>query len=130
LSLAGPGAVGIIAGVALAIAMLAARPESARGQVNPALPTQASIEAGRAIYAATCASCHGESGRGDGPAWAALARKPSDLIVHVPLHPDRRLFEFIRDGVPQRGMPGRGGELSEREMWDLVNYLRALAESR
>lgn len=130
LSLAGPGAVGIIAGVALAVATLAARPGSASAQLNPVLPTQASIDRGLALYAATCASCHGDAGRGDGPGAAALTRKPSDLIVHVPLHPDRRLFEFIRDGVPQRGMPGRGGELSEPQMWDLVNYLRALAESR
>lgn len=130
LSLAGPGAMGIIAGLALAIATLAARSGSASGHLNPVLPTQESIDRGRALYAASCASCHGDAGRGDGPVAVTLTRKPSDLIVHVPLHPDRRLFAFIRDGVPQRGMPARGRELSEQQMWDLVNHLRDLAEIR
>jgi copper transport protein len=130
LALAGPGAAAVIAGTVLAIAGMAVQTGGPEAQVNPVLPTQQSVEAGRVIYAARCASCHGVGGRGDGPAGEFLARRPSDLIVHVPLHPDRRLFEFIRDGVPGRGMPGAGGETSERQIWDLVNYLRALSENR
>jgi len=34
---------------------------------------------GRALYDATCASCHGVDGRGDGPAAAALWPPPADL---------------------------------------------------
>jgi Ca2+-transporting ATPase len=34
---------------------------------------------GELLYRRYCASCHGESGRGDGPAGAALCPKPSDL---------------------------------------------------
>lgn len=36
-------------------------------------------ETARSDYDAFCASCHGESGEGDGWAAAALAKKPSDL---------------------------------------------------
>lgn len=34
---------------------------------------------GAAEYRARCASCHGESGAGDGPAAASLRSRPSDL---------------------------------------------------
>jgi hypothetical protein len=36
---------------------------------------KAAIERGRALFAQHCASCHGKSGRGDGPTAATLARK-------------------------------------------------------
>lgn len=36
---------------------------------------------GQTQYLQHCASCHGETGKGDGPAAAALARKPADLTV-------------------------------------------------
>ncbi len=34
---------------------------------------------GRGIYQDYCVACHGESGRGDGPAAAGLSKKPADL---------------------------------------------------
>lgn len=38
-------------------------------------------EAGAALYARHCASCHGTEGRGDGPLAAALTARPSDLTT-------------------------------------------------
>jgi len=39
-----------------------------------------SAEQGRSLYAANgCASCHGASGHGDGPAASRLAAKPADF---------------------------------------------------
>ena len=34
---------------------------------------------GKAAYESNCAACHGQSGKGDGPAGAELRTKPSDL---------------------------------------------------
>jgi len=34
---------------------------------------------GKALFATHCASCHGESGRGDGPSAGASVRRPADL---------------------------------------------------
>ena len=36
-------------------------------------------ESGRALFTTYCASCHGVSGRGDGPAAEALRHRPADL---------------------------------------------------
>ena len=39
-----------------------------------------SVNAGRALYESNgCASCHGQSGHGDGPTAATLPAKPTDL---------------------------------------------------
>lgn len=36
---------------------------------------------GRALYQDYCQTCHGESGKGDGPAASALKKKPADLTT-------------------------------------------------
>lgn len=61
--------------------------------------TETGIEAGAALYARHCLSCHGPEGRGDGPARSWLARAPRDLQSgFLALHDDDRLTERILDG--------------------------------
>ena len=93
---------------------------------NPFPPTPVSLEAGVATYVQVCQACHGEGGRGDGPAGVALDPPPADLVVHVPLHPEADLFRFIRDGIPGTSMAPLGGQLSEEQIWHVVNYIRTL----
>ena len=97
---------------------------------NPFPPTAESVATGEPVYVATCVACHGAGGLGDGPAGVGLPKPPADLLVHVPLHSDTILFEFIRDGIGAAGMPGQDGVLTEDEMWHLVNYLRAEFDAR
>jgi len=93
---------------------------------NPFPPTSESVSIGAPVYIENCATCHGTSGLGDGPGGQqGLPKPPADLFVHVPLHSDTILFEFIRDGITESGMPGQDGVLSDDDMWHLVNYLRA-----
>mgnify|MGYP003753970415 CR=1 FL=1 len=102
-------------------------PETIR---NPFPPTAESVALGEPVYATACVACHGVAGLGDGLSGAGLPKPPADLIVHVPLHSDTILYEFIRDGIAASGMPGQDGVLSEDEMWHLVNYLRAAFDNR
>ena len=95
---------------------------------NPFPPTMGSLENGKAIYLQACQACHGEGGRGDGPGGVALDPPPADLVVHVPLHPEADLFRFIRDGIPGTGMAPLGGQLTEDQIWHVVNYIGTLEE--
>jgi hypothetical protein len=60
------------------------------------------VESGRQLYEIYCRSCHGESGRGDGPAAETLRPRPSDL-TRLSLRNDR---EFPSERV-RRAIDGR-----------------------
>jgi mono/diheme cytochrome c family protein len=97
---------------------------------NPNAPDERSLSAGRATYIQNCAICHGESGRGDGPAAAALNPPPADLRVHMAAgHTDGQLFYWISYGFPNTAMPAWQNTLAENERWDVINYIRTYAQS-
>ena len=95
---------------------------------NPVPTTPESVSAGAAIFAKQCASCHGSSGKGDGAMAAKLKSKPADLTdvewKHGPS--DGEIFTLIRDGARNAGMKAFRGALTDRQMWDLVNYIRSI----
>jgi copper transport protein len=90
---------------------------------RPAAP----LARGREIFENTCAQCHGSGGRGDGPLAAGLRPPPVDLTVHVPLHGDRELENWIANGIPRTAMPAFGSQFSPEEIQAVINYLRELA---
>lgn len=94
---------------------------------NPVPSDERSVADGKAVYAQSCVICHGATGHGDGPGAAALNPKPLDLTVHVGLHPDGQLFDWISNGIPRTSMPAWKDKLSTQQRWDLINYLRTLS---
>lgn len=99
-------------------------PESAMKRKNPIPADKPSIERGQKIYGQYCVSCHGDKGRGDGPAAAALDPKPADLVVMAPLHTDGDFAWRIAEG--RGAMPAWKNVLTEAQIWDTVNYLKNL----
>lgn len=54
--------------------------EDSAGDETSETTDSAATDAGKALYTSNgCASCHGDTGLGDGPAGAALNPKPRDL---------------------------------------------------
>lgn len=89
-------------------------------------------KAGKVKYNIHCASCHGASGKGDGPAGFALFPKARDLTSgkfkfrSTPTLPtDQDLFRVISRGIPRTAMP-RWANLSEVDRWDLVVFVKTL----
>jgi mono/diheme cytochrome c family protein len=69
---------------------------------------QTSAASGKEMFAAYCSTCHGLSGKGDGPAAAALKAAPSDLTrlagTNGGKYPDLRVAEAIAaTDVPAHG---------------------------
>ncbi len=92
---------------------------------SPVPMTAASVSRGAALYATHCASCHGPSGKGDGPAAANLPVKPSDLTaIDSNAPPEGDLFWWISRGIGQ-AMPAFDNLLKDRQRWDVINFLRA-----
>jgi copper transport protein len=90
---------------------------------NPIEATQESIARGAMLFSQNCTICHGESGRGDGPAAATLPLQPANLYDHIPFHPDQFFFGVISKGL-SGVMPAFEGQLSEEDRWNILNYLR------
>jgi mono/diheme cytochrome c family protein len=84
-------------------------------------------------YALYCATCHGPKGCGDGPLSETLDPKPAkhcDGDLMNPLEDDF-LFKVIKLGGAAVGksplMAPWGGTLSDAQIWDVVAYVRTLA---
>ena len=93
---------------------------------NPVVADQRSIAAGKAIYRGQCVACHGNMGKGNGPAAVALERRPSDLSMPMMReHSDGALFWKITEG--RRPMPSFEKLLTDHERWQVVNYIRTFA---
>lgn len=82
-------------------------------------------EAAHQAYARHCASCHGDEGRGDGPAATALPASPADFRdpAHAGFYTAGERFWIITHGVPEFGMPGFGELLDEAARWGLVRHI-------
>jgi mono/diheme cytochrome c family protein len=63
-------------GLATALAVMAATTVTTRAQQPTATGV---VDSGRKLFATYCASCHGVTGRGNGPAAEELRRRPADL---------------------------------------------------
>ena len=93
---------------------------------NPVKPDQSSLVRGRELYDINCAFCHGSDGKGNGPMASHLQNKPFDL-TSFPIHSfsDGGIFFIISNGVPGK-MSALNENLTVRERWDVVNYVRTL----
>ena len=54
-------------------------PKEAKERKNPLPHEETVIKKGKELYTNRCLSCHGSSGKGDGPASASLGHRPPDL---------------------------------------------------
>ncbi len=95
---------------------------------NPVPPDETSIARGQQLYGIHCQLCHGLSGEGNGPIAAFLIeKKPGELTSDlVQDKDDGSLFLTISNGSGSGYMPALNENLTVRERWDLVNYLRHL----
>ena len=94
---------------------------NASGEV---LRTQEAAGLGKALFAATCASCHGVTGAGNGPTAGALAPAPTNFHLKKPS--EERAWDVLENGVPGTAMPPWRDQLSVDERRALVEFVRSL----
>jgi cytochrome c oxidase cbb3-type subunit I/II len=97
--------------------------------------TPASVERGRALFATSCAACHGASGRGDGNSSHALRDdrgaviRPRDFTTGVfrSGSTSEDVFVRIRSGLSGTPMPGFT-DFTGDQVWDLVHFIVSLKD--
>jgi mono/diheme cytochrome c family protein len=96
--------------------------------VNPVPADAVSLQRGEILCQLHCAVCHGQASQGDGPVvefWREDVRRPADLTeARIGEYPDGTLYRIIVQGIG--GMPPLRENLTERQRWDVINYLRTL----
>lgn len=117
----------LAAGVAAWAASVPAFPETYRRSTSPYLTV--SIAEGAENYRDNCTACHGAGGGGDGPLAQSLPKPPANLTQpHTALHTGGDLYWWIKNGIPESGMPPFGDVLDEQDIWDTANFLRAFSQ--
>ena len=112
-------------GVSLAVAPIAA---SAAGDAAK----------GKVLFETNCASCHGTSGKGDGPVGAALQPPPRDFTKAEfkfdtdkdgKTGTDADLMNIVKNGAAAYGgspLMAPWGHLSDSDIQNVVAYVRTL----
>jgi glucose/arabinose dehydrogenase/mono/diheme cytochrome c family protein len=102
---------------------------------SPVAATPQSIAAGKRVFDANCAACHGNVAQGAVKAGITIsileeqkARQPPDLTDGQWDHgsTDGEIFAVIKRGLPPTMMAGYDGRIPDTDIWHIVNYLRSL----
>jgi mono/diheme cytochrome c family protein len=88
---------------------------------------------GKSLYTTYCVTCHGDKGKGDGAAAKGLPQKPADHTDGAVMNQfsDKFLIDVISKGGGAVGkssfMPSWGAALNEKQIRDIVAFLRTIA---
>jgi cbb3-type cytochrome c oxidase subunit I len=92
--------------------------------VAPSTQEATNLNEGKSLFAANCASCHGDTGAGNGPAAGALAPSPTNFHLKKPT--EERAWEVLENGVPGTAMPPWRSQLNTDQRHALVVFVRSL----
>ena len=102
-------------------------PTEAKLAANPVGKDPADVTAGRDLYRQKCELCHAYDGSGKTSIGAGQYPHPPALrSAAVEAMPDGEIFYHIRNGIRNTAMPAWG--LPDREIWQLVSYIRDLPQ--
>lgn len=110
---------------ALDFAWLLARNDASLATPNPANADQHSLKNGEYLYATYCAACHGTDGENVTKIGEMRGAVPLGSILGFdPTVTDGYLESKIRfGGLDISSMPPFGYATTEKERWDIVNYI-------
>jgi len=93
---------------------------------NPLPADEVSLQRGEILFSIHCALCHGAQGRGDGPLAGYFTDTPARLSgPEASAEFDGSVYLMITKGVGE--MPPLAENLTVRERWDVINFIRTLA---
>ena len=100
--------------------------EAYANRPNPVPRTPDSVTRGAALFRIYCSPCHGVSGKGDGPVTPRFIPPPDLTSPQIQGRTDGHIAYYI--GYGGAIMPAYGEAVSVSERWDIVNYVRTLAQ--
>jgi len=104
---------------------------------TPPPRNEAALTEGKALFAKTCLTCHGESGHGDGPTAASLVDdsqnkiKPRDFAKSGAFkggYATKEIVRTILTGFNGTPMIGFHGAIPEADAWKIAYYVETFAK--
>ena len=92
-------------------------------------PSAIAAQSAAGLYAEKCAACHGDTGKGDGPAGQAMQPPPQPFSSALKGKSDSWIATVITKGGPAVGMtPAMPPHptLSDQQVKALIQYIREL----
>lgn len=100
----------------------------ARALTSPLARSPEIVAQGKALYDGKggCFNCHGKDGDGNGPLAAQLQPSPRNFQHHGfwRHRTEGEIFWVIKNGSAGTSMVGFGGQLTDGEIWALIQYIR------
>jgi mono/diheme cytochrome c family protein len=94
---------------------------------NPVGKDADALRAGREHYKDMCVACHGAPGVDPSEIGEGLNPPAPDLTLErVQRLSDGELFWIVQNGIRMSGMPAFGPNHKERQIWEIVAFLRHL----
>jgi mono/diheme cytochrome c family protein len=83
---------------------------------------------GAQVYQDSCAACHGEAGRGNGPQAAVLNAALPDFTdqAYMAKKSNTDFYQSVSTGLGAE-MPPFAGQLDDQELWAVSDYLRSIS---
>ena len=103
-------------------------PATAIDERNPLPANEATLAAGKKLFAAKCERCHGATAKGNGP--DADAKYAADMDLTNPARASRnadgQVFYKIWNGRLNPRMPAFSEELTREQAWAIVAYVQSV----
>lgn len=101
-------------------------PEASKNLKNPVASNAESIAKGKELYTKSCKSCHGTTGKGDGPKSSELETPCGDFTAaDFQGQTDGAIFYKAKEG--RNDMPSFKTKIPvDNDIWSIVNYIRTL----
>lgn len=103
----------------------------ARALTSPLPDSPEIVEKGKTLYSGkgTCFNCHGKDGSGNGMAAVGLNPSPRNFQHHGfwRHRTEGEVFWVIKHGSPGTAMIGFGDQLSDEEIWSIIQYERSFS---
>ncbi|WP_413289725.1 c-type cytochrome [Bdellovibrio sp. HCB337] len=98
---------------------------------EPWVANEQVVAHGKKLFATNCAMCHGNEGKGDGPAGAGLNPKPRNLVEGKWTQGSGAIahFKVVTNGIPGTSMASYA-HFKVADRWALVQFIDSITQNK